>query len=374
MAMAMAVGGFTPGEADQLRRSMGAWRKRGGLEGISADLRQRMVANGITDSYAEQITKQIQGFAEYGFPESHAASFSHLVYVSAWLRCHYLAALTAATINSQPMGFYAPRTLVADAEWHGVEVRPVDLTRSEWDCGLEPGADGPAIRLGLRLVKGLEEAEAARVVAARREAAFRDLADVAARTGLDKGALRKLARAGALASLEGEPRREVQWRVEGLWPGMFAGIRRDAEAAPLPGASPLEELQADYAATGIAVARHPLALVRTRLDRQGVLPLARLGERPDGSAVKIAGLVGVRQRPATASGVVFLMLEDESGTANVVVWPKLYQKERLTLRTHSLLIVAGELQRQDGALSVVARRVWPLELEQKITAKSRDFH
>lgn len=374
MAMAVAVGGFTPGEADQLRRSMGAWRKRGGLEEISNDLQSRLVKNGIQPEYAEQIGKQIQGFAEYGFPESHAASFAHLVYVSSWQRCHFPAAFCAALINSQPMGFYAPRSLVADVQWHGVEVRPIDVRVSDWDCTLEPGGDGPALRLGLRLVKGLEQTEGEALVTLRRERPFRDLPDLAARTGMDRGALRKLARADALRGLEGEvPRRKAAWAVEGLWPGMFAELRREDDEVPIPEANALDELQADYKATGLSVASHPLLLARPTLTKEGILPLGRLLEVPDGTTVRIAGLVGVRQRPETASGVVFLMLEDETGTANVVVWPKLYQKQRQVLRGHQLLKIAGVVQRQDGAISVVAKRVWPLLIAPDLATRSRDF-
>ncbi len=381
MAMAVAVGGFTPGEADQLRRSMGAWRKRGGLDELSEKLRAGLIGNGLTPEYAEQIQKQIQGFAEYGFPESHAASFAHLVYVSAWQRRHFPAAFCAALINAQPMGFYAPRTLVADAQRHGVEVRPVDVRHSMWDCTLEPAADGPALRLGLRLIRGFREDAARTIEAARAVAPFVDLSDLSVRTALDHTAMRALARADALRSIPqgavpdeaGAPRRETAWQVEGLWPGMFARIPRTEPKAPLPVATDVEELQADYLTTGLSVDRHPIGLARRMLDREGVVPLSRLLELPNESRVRIAGLVGIRQRPETASGVVFLMLEDETGTANVVIWPKLYEKERSVIRGERLLRIHGVLQRHDGAISVVARTVSPLRVAPDVRTTSRDF-
>ena len=389
MAMAVAVGGFTPGEADQLRRAMGAWRKRGGLGELTERLMKGLLSNGLEPEYAERVCKQIQGFAEYGFPESHAASFAHLVYVSAWQRCFFPAAFTAALINSQPMGFYAPRTLVADIERHGVEVRPVDVTVSDWDCTLEPGSDGPAIRLGLRLVKGLGETDGRLVVRARGERVFDSLPDLAVRTGLDRGgldrgALRALARADALRWLpatsataerpaEPQPRRAMAFATDGLWPGMFARLSRESDAE-LPAATPAEDMQADYATVGLKPGTHPLALARPELERDQVVPLSRLYELPDGSPVVIAGLVGVRQRPDTASGVIFLMLEDETGTANVVVWPKLYKRQRTTIRTERLLRIRGVLQRMDGAISIVAKHVRPMTIGADIVARSRDFH
>lgn len=399
MAMAMAVGGFTPGESDTLRRAMGAWRKRGGLGPISEKLRQGMAENGIQPEYAEQILKQIQGFAEYGFPESHAASFAHLVYVSSWQRCHYPAAFCAALLNSQPMGFYAPRSLVADAQRHGVEVRPVDVAWSDWDCTLERGEGSPfrskgkgggaAIRLGMRLIRGMKE-EAARVVMeARRSGPFRDVPDFASRTRLGSREQRLLARADALRGLvtdapsAGDRIRAAAWAVDGLWPGLFTAIPRVEAPAPLPHATPLETVQAEYAATGMSVERHPLTVVRERLAREGFLTLAALAEVDTGAVVRIAGLVSHRQRPATASGVVFMTLEDETGTANLVVWPKIYERQRVLIRGENLLSVSGKVERQGKVLNVIAWRFWPLDLSAQpyrkgapragVVARSRDF-
>ncbi len=376
MAMAVAVGGFTPGEADALRRAMGAWRRRGGLGELGDKLMRGMRANGLPDEYANQIFLQIQGFAEYGFPESHAASFAHLVYVSAWQRCHYPAAFCAALINSQPMGFYAPRSLVADAQRHGVEVREVDVTASDWDCTLEPGEDGPALRLGLRLVKGFPEEVGHAIEAARRGAPFIDLPDLAVRAGLDRAPLLALARAGALDPLllpDQRGARGAAWAVEGLWSGLFAHVLRGEGNVALPVASPLDAVQSDYHATGLSVRAHPVGLVRARLDNEGVLPLSRLAEVRADTPVKIAGMVSHRQRPGTASGVVFMTLEDETGTVNVVIWPKLYERQRRVIRSEPLVTITGVLQREGEAISVVARRFATLRAAPPVRASSRDF-
>jgi error-prone DNA polymerase len=376
MAMAVAVGGFTPGEADALRRAMGAWRRKGGLGELGERLMQGMRDNGLPEDYAMQIFQQIQGFAEYGFPESHAASFAHLVYVSAWQRCHYPAAFCAALLNSQPMGFYAPRSLVADAQRHGVEVRGIDVTCSDWDCTLEPGPDGAALRLGMRLVKGLKEEDARAIESARRVSPFRDLPDLAVRSGVDKAALSGLARARALDPLlpaDACGARGAAWAVEGLWGGLFARLGREDDGVVLPEESPLDRVQADYDATGLSVDTHPVGLARARLDRDGVLPLSRLSELPNDTRVRIAGMVSHRQRPGTASGVVFMTLEDETGTTNVVVWPKLYERQRRLIRSEPLVTVSGVLQREGEAVSVVARRFTALTAAPPVKASSRDF-
>ncbi len=375
MAMAMAVAGFTAGEADQLRRSMSAWRRKGTLGPIAGRLREGLIAHGLAGEYADQIERQIQGFAEYGFPESHAASFALLVYVSAWLKLRYPAAFTAALLNAQPMGFYTPRSLVADVRRHGVEVRPASVRASAWDCTLEPTiSGGPAIRLGLRLVQGLGEEDARRLEATRAEAPFRSLPDLAARTRLDRGALSALARADAFRAL-GLGRREARWAVEGLWDTpLFAGLSRADERPPLPVATSEEEMEADFGATGLSLAHHPVGLRRDRLRRRGVLAAADLLAVEPGSVVRVAGLVSCRQRPGTASGVLFLTLEDETGQVNVVVWPRLYERERRVLRLEPLLEVTGRLQREAEALSVVAHRVRPLPDVPAVAARSRDFH
>ncbi len=383
MAMAVAVGGFTPGEADQLRRAMGAWRKRGGLTEIGERLMEGMRKNGITPEYAEQIFKQIQGFAEYGFPESHAASFAHLVYISSWLRCHYPAAFTAALINSQPMGFYAPRSLVADAERHGVTVREIDIATSSWDCTLE-GTVGqaPEVRLGFRLVRGFREEAAIRITMARRDQPFASLPDLVRRADLREGELSSLARADALRSLlAGKDRRSASWAVAGLWPGLFAALPR-VEECTLPEASPTDEVLDDFATTGLSLHQHPVGLLRERLDRAGFTRLGRLEEVAQATIVRVAGLVSHRQRPATASGVVFLTLEDETGSGNIVVWPKVYDRQRALIRGAQLVEVYGKLERTVGSgapgeasdvLNVIAWNFKPLALATPVAASSRDF-
>ncbi len=376
MAMASAVGGFTPGQADQLRRAMGAWRKRGKLDALGRKLVDGMIARGIPPDYAERVFQQILGFGEYGFPESHAASFALLVYVSGWLKCHHPAAFAAALINSQPMGFYSPRAIIADAQRHGVEARPVCVVHSDWDCTLERTPTGaPAVRLGLRLVRGLGASEGAALVGARARGSFRDLGDLAARTGLDRGALQALADADALRAL-GLDRRRAAWEIQGLWAGMplFVGLRRREPEPELPVETPFAGLRADYRAVGLSVTSHPVAFFREALDARGVVPLGRLSTMPAGVEVRVAGLVANRQRPGTANGVVFMTLEDESAMVNLIVWPSVWARFRRLARNTSLLGVDGRLQRQDDALSVLVESFWPVEDEPSLRVPSRDFH
>lgn len=373
MEMAMAVGGFGAGEADALRRAMGAWRKRGGLEPLVAKLMANLQAGGISRDYAQQIAKQILGFGEYGFPESHAASFSLLVYVSLFLKTYYPAAFCCALLNSQPMGFYSSSSLVGDARRHHVEVRPARLHASDWDSTLEPdghvdptagGAEGVesrgvALRLGLREIKGLGEDDGLRVVAARRSGGpFRSVADLARRAELDQGALSCLARADALADL-GLSRREAVWAVKGLWTRstpLLEGIASTDDGERLPVATAFEEMQLDYRYTGLSLEAHPIGLARAWLRQRGVVPISRLLELDPDRIVKIAGLVTSRQRPMTASGVVFMSLEDETGLANVVVWPKTFESQRRVARGENLVMITGKLQRQNEAISIVVYR------------------
>ncbi len=382
MAMAVAVGGFTAGEADRLRRAMGAWRKRGNLVEMGQRLVAGMVERGIDPAYAEQVFSQILGFGEYGFPESHAASFALLVYVSGWLKVHHPAAFAAGLVDSQPMGFYSPRAIVADAQRHGVEVRPVCAVVSGWDCSLEADEAGrPALRLGLRLVDGLGEESAKALVDARRDAPFRDLADLAARTGLDRGDLGRLARGKALAALEPERRQSV-WTLQGLWTGLplFAGLPRREPRVALPPESPLDALRADYGSVGLSVDRHPMGLVREALRKRRVATAQEAVSRPSGARVRVAGLVSSRQRPGTANGVVFMTFEDETGMVNLVVWPKVWTAHRLLARSAVLLGGDGVIQRQDDAVSVLVSRFWECPLPEgadrasALQIPSRDFH
>jgi error-prone DNA polymerase len=372
MQLAVVAAGFTPGEADQLRRSMAAWKRKGGLEPFEERLVQGMLARGYRREFAEGLYRQILGFGEYGFPESHSASFALLVYVSAWLKCHHPAVFCAALLNSQPMGFYAPAQLVQDARRHGVDVRPPDVGASDWDCTLEAGA----LRLGLRMVGGLSEAAAGRIVAARAAGPFASVEDLARRAALERRDLRCLAEGGALAALAGH-RRQAHWAVAGLRPA--AGILRDAPLGepqldlPAPGEG--EDIVADYASLGLTLGRHPIALLRGRLQELKLIPARALGERPHGSRARAAGLVTCRQRPDTASGVVFVTLEDETGTVNVVVWRDLVERQRRELLGARLLGVEGVIERDGDVVHLVARRLSDhSRLLGQLLARSRDFH
>ena len=378
MAMAVAVGGFTPGEADALRRAMGSWRRRGGMDELGHRLMAGMEKNGIRREYAERIFSQIQGFAEYGFPESHATAFAHLVYVSSWLHYYYPAAFCAALLNAQPMGFYSSRALIDDVARHGVRVLPVDISHSGWDNDLEWHGKELCLRLGFREIKGLREEDGKCIEVMRKEKRFESISELASRSGLPNSVLRRLARAGALRGLEPD-RRSATWTVDGLWPGLFAGQEREEQVA-LPLSTPLEELQADYRAMGLSAPdgsgkHHPLGHCRERLRREKVKSIADLAACRAGQRVVVAGLIASRQRPQTASGVLFLGLEDETGMLNVVVWPSLYARQRHLIRSRSLVRIRGLLQKQDGAISLVAADVQPFELdEQDFTVPGRDFH
>jgi error-prone DNA polymerase len=372
MQLAVVAAGFSPGEADQLRRSMAAWKRKGGLEPFEKRLVEGMLARGYRREFAEALYRQILGFGEYGFPESHSASFALLVYASAWLKCHHPAAFCAALLNSQPMGFYAPAQLVQDAQRHGVEVRAPDACLSNWDCTLEAGA----VRLGLRMVGGLSEAAADRIVAARAAGPFASVEDLARRAALDRRDLRCLAQGGALSALAGH-RRQAHWAVAGLRPA--AGILREAplNEPPLALPSPAEgeDIVADYASLGLTLGRHPLALLRERLEALKLVPAQALCARAHGSRVRAAGLVTCRQRPDTASGVVFVTLEDETGTVNVVVWRDLVERQRRELLGARLLAVEGVIERDGDVVHLVARRLSDHSgLLGELLTRSRDFH
>ncbi|MFQ5936691.1 MAG: OB-fold nucleic acid binding domain-containing protein, partial [Acidiferrobacterales bacterium] len=370
--LAMVAAGFTAGEADKLRRAMAAWRRKGGLQPFEKRLVEGMRARGYSTQFAQQIYRQIQGFGEYGFPESHAASFALLVYVSAWLKRYEPAAFTAALLNSQPMGFYAPAQLVQDARRHGVQVLPVDVCTSEWDCTL----GGDALRLGLRMVKGLSRAGGDRIVAARTQAPFISVNDLARRAVLSRGDLETLARAGALANLSGN-RRQARWQVLGVETPL--PVLPDAPTREgLPLLRPLtegEDIVTDYKSVGLTLRRHPLTLLRHRLTHLDMLTAAELWQLPHGYAVRTAGLVITRQRPGTATGVLFLTLEDETGHFNVVVWGSLAQRYRQAVLGARLLGVVGEIQREGEVLHVIARHLEDHStLLGRLVTRSRDFH
>jgi error-prone DNA polymerase len=381
MQLAVVAAGFTPGEADRLRRSMAAWRRRGGLESFEARLISGMAERGYTEDFARAIYQQILGFGEYGFPESHAASFALLVYVSAWLKCHEPAAFACALLNAQPMGFYSPDQLIQDARRHGIEVRPVSALESPWDCALEPDDDlppgsQPAIRLGLRLVKGLSRTGADRLVEVRRAATFSDVPDLAWRARLDQRDLKALAEAGALAGLS-ENRRHALWEVAGS-AALPPLVRAAGFAEPDPGLIPPSEGQdivADYASLGFTLGRHPLALLRDRLTRMRLLSAAEVRDSSHGRLVRIAGIVTCRQHPDTAAGVTFVTLEDETGMTNVIVWKDLAERQRRELLGARLLTVYGQLERQGEVVHVMAMRlVDHSRLLGELVTHSRDFH
>ena len=367
MQLAMVAAGFSPGEADRLRRSMAAWKKRGGLEHFEEKLKRGMRANGYSADFADAIYRQILGFGEYGFPESHSASFALLVYVSSWLKCHHPAAFCAALLNSQPMGFYAPAQLVQDARRHGSEVRSPDVNASEWDCTLESGA----LRLGLRMVRGLAEAAGKRIASLKR---YEDVDDLARRAQLNGKDLRSLAAAGALESLAGH-RRLAHWSAAGavrLAPldGRIAEPQPKLER-PREG----EDIAADYAGLGLTLGRHPLALLREHFRKLRIRTSQELRELPHGARASVAGLVTCRQRPDTASGVIFVTLEDETGCANIVVWAGLVERQRRELLGARLLGVHGTLERDGDVVHVVARRLTDHSaLLGPLAAASRDFH
>jgi error-prone DNA polymerase len=376
MQLAVVAADFTPGEADQLRRAMAAWRRKGGLEPFHKKLMDGMRKNGIPAEFAERIYRQILGFGEYGFPESHSVSFALLAYVSAWLKHHEPAAFLAALLNSQPMGFYTPSQLVQDARRHGVEVRPVDALASEWDCTLETGTDALAVRLGFLLVQGLSKTGAERIVAARRDRLFDSVEDLARRAELNRHDLKCLAAAGAFEPLSGH-RRHAFWQVAGI--ETDAHILRDAPLAETPAILPRptegENLVADYASTGLTLGRHPLALLRAHLSRMRFATADELKLLPGGTRARAAGIVTGRQRPSTASGTVFVTLEDETGYVNVIVWPHLIERQRRELLGARLMGVEGVLEREGEVMHLVAGKLSDHSaLLGGLVTPSRDFH
>lgn len=377
MQISIVAAGFSPGQADALRRAMAAWKRKGGLEPFQRQLLEGMRARGYAEGFANQLFNQILGFGEYGFPESHAASFALLVYTSAWLKAYEPAAFCAALINSQPMGFYAPAQLVRDARAHGVEVRPADATSSAWDCTLERRDDGrPALRLGLKLVKRLSEAGAARLLEARALRPFADIDDLAARAALDRRDLEALAAGDALAGLAGHRHRAV-WRVSGVERArpLLPADTQIPEGIPLLRA-PREgqDIVADYASLGLTLRRHPLALLRGKLAARGVLETCSLWDLPNGRGVTTAGLVITRQRPGSAGGVTFVTLEDEAGCVNLIVWKRVAEEQRAALLESRLLEVRGKVQREGDVLHVIARRLVDLSpLLGELAVESRDF-
>jgi error-prone DNA polymerase len=379
MRLAMIAADYTPGEADQLRRDMAAWHRTGRMERHRERLITRMQAKGITVEFAERVFEQIRGFGEYGFPESHAASFALIAYATAWLKCHYHAEYTCALLNAQPMGFYTPATIVEDAKRHRVIMRSIDVQTSDWDCILEPcaqSAGGFAVRMGLRYIKGLGEGEWQSIESARRTKPFSSLEDFVRRAGSDEGSLTALAEAGAFESFAVE-RRPALWEVRRL-----VQIRNQSLAMPVHESNPgfaalsdFEEVGWDYRRTSHSARRHPLEPLRASLIRQGLPDARTVASMKNGDKIRYAGLVICRQRPGTAGGVVFMTLEDETGFVNVVIWESVFQRYAVLAKTVSFLGISGALQVEDGVAHLVAERLWEPKVELKpASARSRDFH
>ncbi|MBI6954000.1 error-prone DNA polymerase [Pseudomonas sp. CCOS 191] len=378
MELAMVAADYSPGEADQLRRSMAAWKRHGGLEPHRERLIAGMLRNGYELAFAERIFEQIKGFGSYGFPESHAASFALLCYASSWLKCHEPAIFTCALVNSWPMGFYSPDQLLQEARRQGIEVRPVDVFHSEWDCTLEAlGENELAIRLGLRQIRGFSEDDARRLEQARALRPWRDVEDLCLRVGLDGRARARLADAGALRGLAGD-RHQARWQVAAVQAQLplFAEVESTLEqAVALPTPSIAEDLAADYGTLGTTLGPHPLTLLRTRLRALGCRSSRELTGVEHGDSIAVAGIVVGRQRPQTASGVTFVTLEDEHGMVNVVVWRDLAERQRRELVGSKLLKVSGRLEQESGVRHLIARRLEDISpLLQGLDVRSRDFH
>ncbi|RFU48194.1 error-prone DNA polymerase [Paraburkholderia sp. DHOC27] len=377
MQVAILAAGFTPGEADELRRSMAAWKRKGGLEKYYDRIIKGMEERNYERSFAEAIFEQIKGFGEYGFPESHAASFALLVYASSWLKCHEPEAFLTAMLNSQPMGFYSPSQLVQDAQRHDVRVLPVDVAISGWDSTLEPveGVARPAVRLGLSLLRGMKDGAAERIEISRAVRPFKNVQDLARRAQLNRHDLHVLADANALASLAGN-RREALWHSVAAVPDkdMLAIAAVQDETPELGAPSEANDIVADYRSVGLTLGRHPLELLRPQLLANRLMPAATLRSYPDGRLARACGIVTVRQRPGTAKGVIFVTIEDETGNVNVIVWPSLLERQRKEVLGASLLAVYGVWQCEGEVRHLVAQRLVDMShLLGGLQSQSRDF-
>jgi len=374
MELAIVAADYTPGEADQLRRDMAAWRRSGRIEKHRERLIGAMEAKGIGREFGERVFEQIRGFGEYGFPMSHATSFALIAYATSYLRRHYPAEFTCSLLNAQPMGFYAPSTIVGDAQRHGIEVRPIDVNASDWDCTLEPNGTSLAVRMGLRWVKGMQLADGQRIVDAR---PYSSIEDFVRRTRVPARMHAALAEAGGLGGLHRE-RRDALWQVAG-WvrrqdePLALGGdVHGDARFAKL---SRFDEINWDYQSTDHSTRGHPLGPLRGELAARGWPDARTVAKQRDGQRLDYVGIVICRQQPGTASGVVFMTLEDETGFVNLVVWARVFEEFATVIRTTSLLGVTGKLQIQEGVVHLIAERVWQPELSRSVVdVDSRDFH
>ncbi len=413
MRLAMVAAGFTPGEADQLRRAMGAWRRPGLIDQFHKKLIEGMLASGMSEEYAEATFRQIRGFGDYGFPESHAASFALLVYVSAWLKCHFPAAFCAALLNSQPMGFYAPAQLVRDARQHGIDVRPIDVNASCWESTLEvkesgnrdresagesEGSDGErvervlekaegvmlkhnpqemALRLGLHMLHGLGEVQARRIEEERGDRPFGSMDDFARRTGLSRAVILRLSKSGAFESLKLN-RRIALWHAlaqqQGALP-LFDRLEPDADgSATLPAMSAAEEVLAEYRTAGLSLRAHPMEFLRPELREQKVVQAQELRTWPNGHSVRVAGIVLVRQRPGTAKGITFVTLEDETGIANLIIRPDVWKRWRQAAFRATILLAHGRLERHGQVIHVLCTKLENLsDRFKQLGTQSRDF-
>ena len=371
MRLAMVAAKFSGPEANELRRAMATFRRRGTIDKLQDKMVGRMTARGYPPDFAERCFNQIKGFGEYGFPESHAASFAHLVYVSSWLKCHYPDVFACALLNSQPMGFYAPAQIVRCARDHGVEAREADVNHSRWDCTLEPAsAQGAqtkapcALRLGLRQIDGLREDAAQQIVTMRGSASYRDMRDLWRRSGIGRAGLEKLASADAFRSL-GLDRRQALWEVRGLPKEIPLPLFEHADAAEtgtepevaLPAMPLSEHVVNDYRSLRLSLKAHPMTFLRARAQSARIVACAALKSARDGARVHVAGVILVRQRPGSAQGVVFMTIEDETGVANAVIWPKVLERMRKVVMGARLVVVHGRVQRHEDIIHVVAERL-----------------
>ncbi|MGH6649141.1 error-prone DNA polymerase [Aquabacterium sp.] len=379
MQVVMIAAKFSAGEADELRRSMASWKRHGSVNKFQEKIKKGMEANNYPPEFADRIYQQIQGFGAYGFPESHSASFALLVYISAWIKCHEPAIFLAALLNAQPLGFYSPSQLVQDATRHGVTVLQPDVVHSELACTLVDLTDlsrQPSVRLGLSMISGLSSDAAQRIVEARQTGPFKNVEELSRRARLDQSDMRHLAAADALISLAGHRRQQV-WEASALHraPVLLREAPVHEDLLTLPCAPEGEEIVFDYASLGLTLRRHPLALLRTRLDQQGLLSAQALRDLPHGARTRACGIVTVRQQPPTAGGVVFVTLEDETGTVNVVVWKRLRDRQRQELLHSRLLAVHGVWQCEGDVRHLIAHHLRNLTpLLGRLATESRDFH
>lgn len=379
MKLAEVAAGFSPGEADQLRRAMAAWKTPGKIEHYRRKLIEGMLANGLDEAFAERCYRQLQGFGEYGFPESHAASFALLVFTSCWLKHHYPAAFCAAMLNSQPLGFYAPAQLVRDAREHNVEVLSVDINSSDWDCTLEAARGDFAVRLGMRLVNGLRKDAAEQIEAGRQAGKYESPEDLRRRANLDRQTLFTLADADALTSMNLN-RRQAVWYALGQEKTnkdhpLFADLNDEQSSDCLPLAAQQEEVFDDYRSLGLSLRNHPLAFYREYLNGLGVQPSESLQQCESGVHVAVAGMVLLRQRPATAKGITFVTLEDETGATNLIIHSHTWERYYRIAKRNRAWIAHGELQHAEGVIHLVVNSLEPLKPTSldSLQAMSRDF-